>query len=90
MVHWLRLCTFKGGGTGSILGQGTKVPHATKTKINIYIVFADLPLPPKPASQHTTSTKTAEGSCAQVQAPSAQIMSPPGVSRNPAGSTGGS
>ena len=29
-VPWLGLCTYTAGGTGSILGQGTKVPHATQ------------------------------------------------------------
>ena len=27
-VQWLRLCAFTAGGTGSIPGQGTKIPHA--------------------------------------------------------------
>ena len=27
-VQWLRLCTSTAGGTGSIPGQGTKIPHA--------------------------------------------------------------
>ena len=29
-VQWLRLHTPNVGGTGSIPGQGTKVPHATQ------------------------------------------------------------
>ena len=29
MVQWLRLCASNTGGTGSIPGQGTKIPHAT-------------------------------------------------------------
>ena len=28
-VRWLRLCTSTAGGTGLILGQGTKILHAT-------------------------------------------------------------
>ena len=28
-VQWLRLCTPNTGGMGLILGQGTKIPHAT-------------------------------------------------------------
>ena len=28
VVQWLRLCTFPVGGTGSITGWGTKIPHA--------------------------------------------------------------
>ena len=28
VVQWLRLCVSTTGGTGSILGQGTKVSHA--------------------------------------------------------------
>ena len=28
-VQWLRLCTSTAGDTGSISGQGTKIPHAT-------------------------------------------------------------
>ena len=28
-VQWLRLCTPNAGGTGSISGRGTKIPHAT-------------------------------------------------------------
>ena len=27
-VQWLRLCTSTAGGTGSIPGQGNKIPHA--------------------------------------------------------------
>ena len=27
-VQWLRICTSITGGTGSITGQGTKIPHA--------------------------------------------------------------
>ena len=37
MVQWLRLCTSTARGAGLILGQETKIPHATqcsqKTKI---------------------------------------------------------
>ena len=29
MVQWLRLHASNGGGTGSIPGWGTKIPHAT-------------------------------------------------------------
>ena len=29
-VQWLRLCAPSAGGTGSIPGQGTKIPHATQ------------------------------------------------------------
>ena len=29
VVQWLRLCTPSAEGTGSIPGQGTKIPHAT-------------------------------------------------------------
>ena len=28
MVQWLRVCTSRAGGMGSILGQETKIPHA--------------------------------------------------------------
>ena len=28
MVQWLILCFSNAGGTGSILGWGTKIPHA--------------------------------------------------------------
>ena len=28
-VQWLRLCASTAGGTGSIPGRGTKIPHAT-------------------------------------------------------------
>ena len=28
VVQWLRLCTSTAGGTGSIPGLGTKIPHA--------------------------------------------------------------
>ena len=28
MAYWLKLCASKAGGTGSIPGQGTKIPHA--------------------------------------------------------------
>ena len=31
-VQWLRLCTSTAGGTGSIPGQGTKIPHAPRPK----------------------------------------------------------
>ena len=27
MVQWLRICPCNAGATGSILGQGTKIPH---------------------------------------------------------------
>ena len=30
MVQWLRLCTSIAGGTGSIPGQGTKIPYAVQ------------------------------------------------------------
>ena len=30
VVQWLRLCAPNAGGTGSIPGQGTKIPHATR------------------------------------------------------------
>ena len=30
VVRWLRLCASNAGGVGSIPGQGTKTPHATK------------------------------------------------------------
>ena len=30
VVQWLRLCTSTAGGTGSVLGQGTKIPSATR------------------------------------------------------------
>ena len=29
VAQWLRLCTSSAGGRGSILGQGTKIPHAS-------------------------------------------------------------
>ena len=29
MVQWLRLCAPNAGDTGSVPGQGTKIPHAT-------------------------------------------------------------
>ena len=29
MVQWLRLCTSNAGRAGSILGRGTKIPHAS-------------------------------------------------------------
>ena len=29
LVQWLRLQAFTAGGTGSIPGQGSKIPHAT-------------------------------------------------------------
>ena len=29
-VQWLRLCASTAEGTGSIPGQGTKIPHATE------------------------------------------------------------
>ena len=32
VVQWLRCCTHNAGDTGSNLGQGTKIPHATQTK----------------------------------------------------------
>ena len=28
VVRWLRLCTSTAGGKGSLLGQGTEIPHA--------------------------------------------------------------
>ena len=28
VVQWLRLCASNAGGTGSVLGQGTKISHA--------------------------------------------------------------
>ena len=28
VVQWLGLCTSTAGGSGSILGHGTKIPHA--------------------------------------------------------------
>ena len=31
--QWLRLCTSTAGGSGSIPGQGTNIPHAQKNKI---------------------------------------------------------
>ena len=40
---WLRLCTSKAGGTGSIPGLGTKIPHASwhgkKIKIAIRTIY---------------------------------------------------
>ena len=30
MVQWLRLCASTAGGTGSIPGRGTKIPHAVQ------------------------------------------------------------
>ena len=41
-VQWLRLCTSTAGGTGSIPGRGTKIPHAAqcsqkeKKKIKVF------------------------------------------------------
>ena len=35
VVQWLRLCAPSAGNTGFILGQGTKIPHAT-TKDPMY------------------------------------------------------
>ena len=32
MVQWLRLCTSNAGGTGSIPGQGTRIPHGSAKK----------------------------------------------------------
>ena len=32
MVQWLRLCTSSAGSTGSIPGQGTKIPHVDQAK----------------------------------------------------------
>ena len=32
VVQWLRCCTHNAGDTGSNIGQGTKIPHATQTK----------------------------------------------------------
>ena len=32
MVQWVGLHTSTAGGTGSIPGQGTKIPHASQTK----------------------------------------------------------
>ena len=29
VVQWLRLCAASAGGTGSVTGWGTKIPHAT-------------------------------------------------------------
>ena len=29
-VQWLRLCTSIAGGMGSVPGQGTKIPHASR------------------------------------------------------------
>ena len=29
VVQWLRFCASSAGGTGSILGWGTGIPHAT-------------------------------------------------------------
>ena len=29
-VQWLRFCASTAGGTGSIPGQGTEIPHATQ------------------------------------------------------------
>ena len=34
VVWWLRLCASAAGGTGSIPGQGTKLPHAMQPKKN--------------------------------------------------------
>ena len=28
LAYWLKLCAANAGGTGSIPGQGTKIPHA--------------------------------------------------------------
>ena len=30
VVQWLRLCAPNAGGTGSIPGQGTEIPHAAE------------------------------------------------------------
>ena len=35
LVQWLRLHAFTAGGTGSIPGQGTKIPYATWHRQNI-------------------------------------------------------
>ena len=37
MVQWLRLCASTAGGTGSIPGQGTEIPHAVQPKQQIKI-----------------------------------------------------
>ena len=34
-VQWLRLCTSTAGGSGSIPGQGTNIPHAQKKQNKI-------------------------------------------------------
>ena len=40
MVQWLGLCTFTAKGAGSIPGQGTKIPQASKAQaINKYNKF---------------------------------------------------
>ena len=42
MVQWLRLCTSTARGVGLILGQETKIPHATQcSQKNIYIYAAE-------------------------------------------------
>ena len=37
VVQWLRFCASNSGGTGSIPGQGAKIPHATWCGQNIEI-----------------------------------------------------
>ena len=34
VVQWLRLCASTEGVAGSIPGQGTKIPHATRYGLN--------------------------------------------------------
>ena len=41
-TQWLRLCTSNVGDTDSILGQGTKIPHATwygQKKKSLFLLF---------------------------------------------------
>ena len=39
MVQWLRLCICNAGGTGWILGRGTKIPHVAQCCQKIKISF---------------------------------------------------
>ena len=32
VVHWLRLCASTAGGTGSMPGRGTRIPHASQCR----------------------------------------------------------
>ena len=49
LVQWLRLCAPSSGDSVSILGQGTKIPHATTKSLHAVTRFLVLQLRPSEA-----------------------------------------